>query len=134
MIWSQFSTKVLQITILDIKDWDKNKCQYSKENSSLEQRIYIYIIECMISIKIPQKGRKKNFSRELQKDKSFQTLSPSIHKEGWGKYLEHEYTIKLSKNLIESWKTNEWSQCSLKRSCPLSIDSNTEFQWRVSLI
>ena len=56
----------------------------------------------MISIKIPQKGRKKNFSRELQKDKSFHTLSPSIHKEGWGKYLEHEYTIKPSKNLIES--------------------------------
>ena len=41
MIWSQFSTKVLQMTILEIKDWDKNKCQYSKENSSLEQRIYL---------------------------------------------------------------------------------------------
>ena len=42
MIWFQFSTKVLQITIFDIKDWDKNKCQYSKENSSLEQRIYLH--------------------------------------------------------------------------------------------
>ena len=44
MIWSQFSTKVLhlQMTILEIKDWDKNKCQYSKENSSLEQRIYLH--------------------------------------------------------------------------------------------
>ena len=41
-MWSQLSTKVLQITILDIKDWDKNKCQYSKENSSLEQRIYLH--------------------------------------------------------------------------------------------
>ena len=43
MIWSQFSTKVLhlQMTILEIKDWDKNKCQYSKEDSSLEQRIYL---------------------------------------------------------------------------------------------
>ena len=61
MIWSQFSTKVLKITILDTKDWDKNKFQYSKENSSLEQRIYVYIIKCMISIKIPEKGKKKNF-------------------------------------------------------------------------
>ena len=44
MIWSQFSTKVLhlQVTILEIKDWDKNKCQYSKEDSSLEQRIYLH--------------------------------------------------------------------------------------------
>ena len=31
----------MQMTILEIKDWDKNKCQYSKENSSLEQRIYL---------------------------------------------------------------------------------------------
>ena len=42
MIWSQFSTKVLQITILDIKDWDKNKCWYSTENSSLEQNLYLH--------------------------------------------------------------------------------------------
>ena len=66
MIWSKFPTKVLQITILDIKYWDKNKCQHLKENSSLEQRISVYIIKCMISIKIPQKRRKKNlkfFSR-----------------------------------------------------------------------
>ena len=42
MIWSQLSTKVLQITILDNKDSDKNKCQYSKENSSLEQRIFLH--------------------------------------------------------------------------------------------
>ena len=96
MIWSQFSTKVLQITILDIKDWDKNKCQYSKENSSLEQRIYIYIIECMISIKIPQKGRKKNFSQELQRYKIFKVLSPAIHLEGWGNHFEYEYIIKPS--------------------------------------
>ena len=40
MIWSQISTKVFQITILETKAWDKNKCQYSKENSSLEQRIH----------------------------------------------------------------------------------------------
>ena len=53
----------------------------------------------MISSKIPQKGRKKNFkfSQELQKDKSFQTLSPAIHPEGWGKHFEHEYIIKPSK-------------------------------------
>ena len=57
----------------------------------------------MMSIKIPQKGRKnflkKNFS---QKDRSFQTLSPAIYIEGWGKHFEHEYIIKPSKNLIES--------------------------------
>ena len=29
------------MTILEIK-WDKNKCQYSKENSSLEQRTYLH--------------------------------------------------------------------------------------------
>ena len=126
-MWSQFSTKVLQIIILDIKDWEKNKCQYSKENSSLEQRNYIYRIECMISIKIPQKGSKKIFSQELQKYKSFQMVSPAIHLEGCGKYFEHEYIIKPSKNLIESWKTNEWSQCSLKGSRPLSVESNAEF-------
>ena len=38
MAWSQFSIKVLQITILDIDDWDKIRVnQYSKENFSLEQ-------------------------------------------------------------------------------------------------
>ena len=42
MAWSQFSTKVLQMTILEIKDWDKNKWQYPKENPSLEQRIYLH--------------------------------------------------------------------------------------------
>ena len=30
------------MTILEIKDWDKNKWQYPKENSSLEQRIYLH--------------------------------------------------------------------------------------------
>ena len=38
MIWFQFSTKVLEITILDIKD----KCQYSKENSPLEKNLYLH--------------------------------------------------------------------------------------------
>ena len=38
MVWSQFSTKVLQITVLDIDDWDRIRVnQYSKGNSSLEQ-------------------------------------------------------------------------------------------------
>ena len=43
----------------------------------------------ILSIKIPQKGKENNFkfSQELQKDKSFQILSPAIH---------------LSRNLIES--------------------------------
>ena len=103
MIWCQFSTKVLQITILDTKDWDKNKCQYSKENSSLEQRIYIYIIKCIISIKIPKKEGRKilNFSQELQKDKRFQTLRSAIHLERWDKHFKHECIIKPSKILIE---------------------------------
>ena len=60
-------------------------------------------------IKIPQKGRQKIFSWKLKKDKSFQTLNPAIHVEGWGKHFEHEYIVKPSKDLIESWKTNEWS-------------------------
>ena len=61
-MWSQFSTKVSQITILDIKDGEKNKCHYSKENPSLEQRIYIYIIECFQSRYFKKEGR-KIFSR-----------------------------------------------------------------------
>ena len=58
----------------------------------------------MVLIKILQKGREKilNFSQELQQDKSFQMLSPTIHLEGRGKHFEHEYIIKSSKNLIES--------------------------------
>ena len=48
----------------------------------------------MISIKIPQKEGRKilNFSQELPKDKSFQTLSSAIHLEGWGKHFEYEYS------------------------------------------
>ena len=71
----------------------------------LWNRIYIYIIQCIIlSIKIPQKGREKNFNvfQELQKDESFRTLSTTIHLEGWARHFEHEYIIKASKNLIES--------------------------------
>ena len=58
----------------------------------------------MISIKIPQKGRKKNFkfSQELQKDKAFQTFSPTIYLQGLDKHFEHEYIIKPSKNLIQN--------------------------------
>ena len=58
----------------------------------------------ILSIKIPQKGRKKNFkfSQESQKLKSFQKLSPAIHLEGWARHFEHEYRIKPSKYLIES--------------------------------
>ena len=70
MTWSEFSTKVLQITILDINDCDKPSVNIQKK-IHLRNRIYIYIIKCMISIKIPQKGRKKNFKfpLELQKEK-----------------------------------------------------------------
>ena len=31
MIWSQFSTKVLQLTIVDINDWDKTSANIQKE-------------------------------------------------------------------------------------------------------
>ena len=38
LVWSQLSIKVLQITTLDIDDWDRISVnQYSKENSFLEQ-------------------------------------------------------------------------------------------------
>ena len=54
----------------------KIKFIFRTENLYLHNRMHI-------SIKIPQKGRKKNFSQELQKDKNFLTLSPAIHLEGW---------------------------------------------------
>ena len=55
----------------------------------------------MISIKIPQKRRKENFSQELRKHRSFQMPSSAIHLEEWGKHFEHEYIFKPFKNLIE---------------------------------
>ena len=84
MIWSQFSTNVLQITI-DIKDWDKNKCFYSTENSSLEQKLHLQNQMHDFNQNTSKKEGSKslNFSQELQKDKSFQALSPAIHREGW---------------------------------------------------
>ena len=105
MIWSQFSTKALQVTFLDINDWNKIGVNIQKK-SDLKSRGYIYIIKCIIlSIKISQKTkRKKNFkfSQELQKDTSVQTLSPSINLGGWAWHFEDEYIITPSKNLIES--------------------------------
>ena len=91
------------MTILEIKDWDKNKCLYSKENSSLEQRIYLH--NKMHDFSQNTSKRKEevlDFSQESPKDKSFQTLSPAIHLEGWGKHFEYECIIKPSKNFIES--------------------------------
>ena len=52
-------------------------------------------------------------------------LSPAIHLEGWGRHFEYEYIIKPSKNLTESWTNNEWFQFFLKRSRPLSNESNS---------
>ena len=132
MIWLQFSTKVLEITILHINDWDN-----IQKKTHLWDRVYVCIIKCIWyqSKNLKKEGRRiLNFFQEWQKDKSFQMLGPAIHLEGWGKYFEYEYTIKPSKNLLESWKTNEWSQCSLRRSRPLSVESNAEFQSRVGLI
>ena len=61
MIWSQFSTKVLQITVLDIYGWDRIRVnQYSKENSSLEQnsslhnQIYTWHYQSRGNSKFPQ--------------------------------------------------------------------------------
>ena len=99
MIWSQFSTKVLQITILHINDWDKISI-IIQQKTHLSNRIYIYIMKCIWtqSKYLPKEGtRILFFSQELQKDKSFQMVSPAIHLEGWGKYSEHEYI-----NLLES--------------------------------
>ena len=99
MIWSQFSTKVLQITILHINDWDKISI-IIQQKTHLSNRIYIYIIKCIWnqSKYLPKEGtRILFFSQELQKDKSFQMISQAIHLEGWGKYSEHEYI-----NLLES--------------------------------
>ena len=47
----------------------------------------------MTSTKIPKKEGRRilNFSQELQKDKSFQMLSPAIYLEGWNRYFEREY-------------------------------------------
>ena len=64
MVWSQFSTKVLQITNLDIGDWDRIRVnQYSKENSSLEQNSSLHnqIYTWYYQSKIPQKGKGEEF-------------------------------------------------------------------------
>ena len=58
MIWSQFSTKVLQISIIDIKD---KHCQYSKENLSLEQNLYIHNQMHDIINQNTSKRRKEDF-------------------------------------------------------------------------
>ena len=93
----------------------------------LYNRIYICTIKCLWyqSKYFKKEGRRiLNFSQELQKDKSFQMLSQTIHLEEWGKYFEHKYIIKPSKNLIESWKTNEWFHCSLKDLVPYRLNLN----------
>ena len=57
----------------------------------------------MTSTKIPKKEGRRilNFSQELQKDKSFQMLSPAIYLEGWLDILNvNIYMIKPSKKLI----------------------------------
>ena len=64
MVLSQFSSKVLQITILDIDDWDGIKVnQYSKENSSLEHNSSLHnqIYTWHYQSKIPQKGKGGEF-------------------------------------------------------------------------
>ena len=62
MVWSQFSTKVLQVIILDTDDCDRIRFnQYSKENSSSEQKSSLHdqIYTWYYQSKIPQKGKEK---------------------------------------------------------------------------
>ena len=65
MIWSQFSTKVLQITILHINDWDRISVNSQKKTfacrKSLKQNLYLDNQIHMVSIKIPQKRSKEKF-------------------------------------------------------------------------
>ena len=64
LVWSQLSIKVLQITTLDIDDWDRIRVnQYSKENSFLEQNSSLHnqIYTWYCQSKIPQKGKGKEF-------------------------------------------------------------------------
>ena len=134
MIWSQFSTEVFQVTLYLWYWWlgriFKGKVIYRTE--------FLFALLNIHDIhpKHLKKEKEKNFKfpQECQKNKWFQTLSRAIHLEGWARHFEHEFIIKFPINLIEFWKTNEWSQCFLKRSCPLSIVSNAEFKSRVGLI
>ena len=52
IVWSQFSNKVLQITILNIDDWDRIRF-----NQSIFKRKFIFRAE----FKIPQKGKGEEF-------------------------------------------------------------------------
>ena len=69
----------------------------------------------------------------MTQDESLEIPSLAIHLEEWTRHFEHEYIIKLTKNIIKSWKTNEWSQCFLKRYCSLSVESNAEFNQGLTL-
>ena len=64
IVWWKFSTKVLQITILDINDWDGIRVnQNSKENSSLKQNSFLHnqIYTWYYQSKIAQKGQEEEF-------------------------------------------------------------------------
>ena len=57
MVWFQFSTKVLQITIVDIDDWGRMRI-------NIKKKIHLYIIKNIHDIINPkhlQKEREKNF-------------------------------------------------------------------------
>ena len=63
MVWSQFSTKLLQITILDIDDWDRIRVNIKKK-IHLQNRIHLYEIKYthnIINPKYLKKEIKKNF-------------------------------------------------------------------------
>ena len=130
MIWSQFSTEVFQVTLYLWYWWlgriFKGKVIYRTE--------FLFALLNIHDIhpKYLKKEKEKNFKflQECQKNKWKCWKCEKIN----ARHFEHEFIIKFPINLIEFWKTNEWPQCFLKRSCPLSIVSNAEFKSRVGLI
>ena len=66
MVWYQFSTIVLQITILGIGDWHRTRAKRVniQKKIYLSDRIHLYIIKYIhhtINPKYLKKGREKNF-------------------------------------------------------------------------
>ena len=94
------STKVLQITILDIIDWNRiQKYQYSTENSCFEQNSSLknQIHDTINSKWVTQKGKWKEFEVSSRLKKSFQKFSLAIHLEGWARNFDHECRLSSPK-------------------------------------
>ena len=95
-----------------------DECQYSKENSSFEKIEALFekektdrqpnsFIKSVVyssnkyHSKSPYKGKKKEytFPQECQKDKSFQTLSPSLHLDGWARHIARVFPDKTGSHV-----------------------------------